>query len=95
MNRPPWEAALRDREVEQSWENFKGPFHRAQELMIPRSKKSGKEGKRLAWLSQDLLVKLKVKKTLAEAPSSGLPVPKSVPDLRFTFSPLELAQVLK
>jgi len=28
------------------------------------SKKSGKEGKRLAWLSQDLLAKLKVKREL-------------------------------
>lgn len=28
------------------------------ECLIPRSKKSGKEGKRLVWLSRDLLVKL-------------------------------------
>ncbi|KFW06482.1 hypothetical protein N327_08664, partial [Fulmarus glacialis] len=37
-------------------------FHRAQELSIPRCKKSGKEGKRPPRLSQDLLVKLKGKK---------------------------------
>jgi len=30
-----------------------------QELSIPTCKKSGKEGKRPAWLSRDLLVKLK------------------------------------
>jgi len=37
-------------------------FIRAQELSVPWCKKSGKEGKRPAWLSQDLLVKLKGKK---------------------------------
>jgi len=31
---------------------------------MPRSKKSGKEGKRPAWLSQDLLVKLKGRKEM-------------------------------
>ena len=31
---------------------------------IPRCKKSGKEGKKLAWLSRDLLVKLKGKKEM-------------------------------
>jgi len=41
------------------WQIFKDTFHRAQELSVPRCKKSGKEEKRLAWLSQDLLVKLK------------------------------------
>ena len=34
------------------------------QMEVPRSKKSGKEGKRLAWLRQDLLVKLKSKKKL-------------------------------
>ena len=32
-----------------------------QELSVPRCKKSGKEGKRPAWLSQHLLVKVKSK----------------------------------
>jgi len=35
-----------------------------QELSIPRCKKSGREGKRWPWLSQDLLIKLKGKKEL-------------------------------
>jgi len=61
-NKTPWETALRDKEVEQSWQIFKGTFHRAQELSTPRSKKSGKEGKTPAWLGQDLLIKLKGKK---------------------------------
>jgi len=35
-----------------------------QELSVPRCKKSGKEGKRPAWLCRDLLVKLKGKREL-------------------------------
>ncbi|GAB0186222.1 mitochondrial enolase superfamily member 1 [Grus japonensis] len=64
VNRTPWETALRDKGAEQSWQIFKDPFHRAQELSIPRCKKSGKEGKRPTWLSRDLLVKLKGKKEI-------------------------------
>jgi len=47
-----------------SWQIFKDSFHRVQELSVPGCKKSGKEGKRLTWLSQDLLVKLKSKREL-------------------------------
>jgi len=42
---------LRDKGAEQSWQIFKDAFHRAQELSVLRCKKSGKEGKRPAWLS--------------------------------------------
>jgi len=52
---------LRGRGPEQSWQIFKDVFHRAQELSVPRCKKSGKEGKRPAWLSSDMLAKLKSK----------------------------------
>ena len=45
----------------QIWQIFKEAFFRAQELSIPRYRKSGKEGKRLAWLNWDPLVKLKSK----------------------------------
>ncbi|KGL92594.1 hypothetical protein N301_15996, partial [Charadrius vociferus] len=64
VNRTPWETALRDKGAEQSWHIFKDAFLRDQELSIPRCKKPGKEGKRPAWLSQDLLVKLKGKKEM-------------------------------
>jgi len=56
--------ALGDRGAEQSWQIFKDVFCRAQEHLVPRCKKSGKEGKRLAWHSQDLLVQLKGKREL-------------------------------
>lgn len=56
-----WEAALRHKGVEDSWKILKEIFHRVQELTNPRSK-SGKEGKRPAQLSRNLLEKLKGKK---------------------------------
>ncbi|KAK4818978.1 hypothetical protein QYF61_022645 [Mycteria americana] len=48
INRTSWEMVLRDRGAEQI---FKDAFHRVQELLIPRCKKLGKDGKRLAWMS--------------------------------------------
>jgi len=59
VKRTPGETALRDKGADQSWQVFKDVFHKAQELSIPKYKKSGKEGKRPAWLNRDLLVKLK------------------------------------
>ena len=50
--------------MEQSWQIFKEAFLRAQEVSIPKCSKSGKEGKRLAWLNWDLLVKLESKKKM-------------------------------
>jgi len=64
VSRTLWETSLRDKGAEESWQIFKDAFHKAQELLIPRCKKSGKEGKKLSWLSQDLLVKLKGKKEM-------------------------------
>ncbi|KFR00437.1 hypothetical protein N306_00145, partial [Opisthocomus hoazin] len=61
VSRTPWETVLRDKGADQI---FKDTFHRAQELLIPRCKKSGKEGKRPARLSQDTLVKLTDKKKM-------------------------------
>jgi len=58
----PWETALRDKGEEQSWQIFQDTFRRVQELLMPRCKKSETDSKRLAWMSQDLLVKLKHKK---------------------------------
>ncbi|KFR00948.1 hypothetical protein Y956_13862, partial [Nipponia nippon] len=72
IKRTPWEMTLRDKGGQQSWQIFKDTFHRAQEVSIPRCKKSGKEGKRLAWLSHDLWVKLKGKKRLHRQWKKGL-----------------------
>ncbi|KFQ61696.1 hypothetical protein N334_12538, partial [Pelecanus crispus] len=64
VRRTQWETVLRDRGTEQSWQIFKDTFHRAQDLSVPKCKKSGKEGKRPAGLRRDLLVKLKSKREL-------------------------------
>ncbi|KFO70644.1 hypothetical protein N303_02774, partial [Cuculus canorus] len=62
--RTPWDVVLQDKGVEQSWKIFKEAFHRAQERSVPTCRKSGRKGKRAAWLSRDLLVKLKKKRKL-------------------------------
>ncbi|KFW92656.1 hypothetical protein N336_07629, partial [Phalacrocorax carbo] len=64
VTRTPWEMVLRDKGTEESWQIFKDAVHKAQELSVPRCKKSGKQGERPAWLSQDMLVKLKSKREL-------------------------------
>lgn len=59
-----WETALLGKGVEQSWHVFKDTFHKAQELVIPRHKKLGKEGKKPAWMIRELLVKQKGKEEM-------------------------------
>ncbi|KAK4816005.1 hypothetical protein QYF61_010873 [Mycteria americana] len=73
VSRTPWETFLRDKGGEQSWQIFKDACHRVQELSISRYKKTGKEGKRPAWLSRDLLVKLKGKKEMHRQWKQGHP----------------------
>ncbi|KFQ75881.1 hypothetical protein N337_12379, partial [Phoenicopterus ruber ruber] len=67
----PWENALRDKGAEQSWKLFKDIFLTAQELSIPTCNKSGKGGRRPAWLSKVLLVKLKHKKEMQKQWNQG------------------------
>jgi len=64
VNRTLWEIALRNKGAERSWQTFKDAFHRAQELLLPRCKKSGKECKRTAWMSGHQLIKLNEKKEM-------------------------------
>lgn len=49
----PRGTALRDKGEQQSWQICKDVHHRAQELMISRHKKSGKEDKSLARMRRD------------------------------------------
>ncbi|PKU44326.1 hypothetical protein llap_5378 [Limosa lapponica baueri] len=72
VNRTPWETALGDKEAGQSWQIFKDNPHRAQELSIPKCKKTGKEGKRPARISWDLLVKLMGKKEMHRQWKTGI-----------------------
>ncbi|KFQ53833.1 hypothetical protein N334_03108, partial [Pelecanus crispus] len=71
VRRTPWETVLGDRGREQSWQIFKDTFHSAQELSVRKCKTAGKEGKRPAWLSRDLLVKLKSKRELHRQRKQG------------------------
>ncbi|KFQ27244.1 hypothetical protein N331_08889, partial [Merops nubicus] len=71
LNRTPWEAVLRDKGTEQSWQIHKEAFHRVQELSKPMCRKSGKKRKRLAWLSHKLLVELKNKVKLHKQLKQG------------------------
>lgn len=57
-----WDAVLKDKDVEESWLLFEHAFLRAQELFIPVNTKAGRGGRKPAWLSKDLLGKLKAKK---------------------------------
>ena len=74
VNKIPWETALKDEGAEQSWQIFKETFLRAQKLFIPSCRQPGKEGKRLTWLTQDLLVKLKSKNRM----EAGMGIPGGV-----------------
>ena len=44
----PWNAVLKDKDVEESWLLFKDAFLRAQELSVPLNKKVGRGGRKLA-----------------------------------------------
>ena len=50
-----WDAVIKDKDVEESWLLFKDAFLRAQELSVPLNKKAGRVGRKLTWLSKDLL----------------------------------------
>ena len=61
INRTSWKNVLMGKGAEQSWHIFKEAFLSLQELSIPSCNKSGKQGKRMAWLNRGLLIKLKSK----------------------------------
>lgn len=56
-----WETALRDKRANDSWEIFKDISLKVHELSILTCKKLDRGGRRLAWLSQELLAKMKHK----------------------------------
>lgn len=62
MDESPWDTVLRgDAGFGQSWQLFKDIFLRAQELSVPICGKSGREGRKQAWLNEDLLLKFRQK----------------------------------
>jgi len=58
----PQVRTLQGRGVQESWPLFKHHFLHAQDQCIPMSRKPSKGGRRPAWMSKELLVKLKWKR---------------------------------
>jgi len=58
----PWVRALEGRRVQESWSLFQDHFFHALDQCIPLSEKSSKGGRRPAWKSKELLVKLRGKR---------------------------------
>ena len=56
------ETVLRDKGTEQSWQHSKYALLKIQEFSIPQNKKSGRQDRKTAWLSKDLLLRLRGKK---------------------------------
>ena len=54
----------RDIGTEQTWQLFKDTYLRIQRLSLTQHLKSSKGGRRPAWLSKDLMGKLRVKKEM-------------------------------
>ncbi|KFZ57322.1 hypothetical protein N321_09184, partial [Antrostomus carolinensis] len=67
----PWiRGVLEGKEAQESWLTFKYLFLQAQVLCIP--KKSGKSGRKPAWMSKELMEKLKGKREVYEMWKKGL-----------------------
>lgn len=64
VNEMPWETVLKDTGPDPSWQHSQAIFLRAQELTIMMCRKSCQAGKKIAWLSKDLLLKLRGKKKM-------------------------------
>jgi len=59
-----WESVLMDMGTEQNWKLFKDTFLKAKQLSIPQHKITRRRGKKTAWLSKDVLIKLRKKKNM-------------------------------
>ena len=64
FSRVPWDSAVEGSGVHECWSVFKKHLLEVQEQAIPLCHKSGKQGRRPAWLSRELLVELQRKKEL-------------------------------
>jgi len=67
----PWVKALEGSGLQESWSLFKHHFLHTQDRCIPMSKKSSKGGRRPAWMSKQVLAKLKWKKKVCRMRKEG------------------------
>ncbi|GAB0206526.1 hypothetical protein GRJ2_003118200 [Grus japonensis] len=72
LGRIPWVRALEGRGAQESWSIFKHHFLQAQDRCIPKNRKSSKGGRTPAWMSKELLEKLKGKKEVYRMWKKGL-----------------------
>ncbi|GAB0207304.1 hypothetical protein GRJ2_003196000 [Grus japonensis] len=72
LGRIPWVRALEGRGVQESWSIFKHHFLLAQDQCILKNRKTSKGGRRPAWMSKELLEKLKGKKEVYRMWKKGL-----------------------
>ncbi|GAB0204057.1 hypothetical protein GRJ2_002871300 [Grus japonensis] len=72
LGRIPWVRALEGKGVQEIWSIFKHHFLQAQDRRIPKNRKSSKGGRRPAWMSKELLEKLKGKKEVYRMWKKGM-----------------------
>uniref|UniRef100_A0A8C0A0D2 Reverse transcriptase domain-containing protein n=1 Tax=Anas zonorhyncha TaxID=75864 RepID=A0A8C0A0D2_9AVES len=61
VSKVPWEAALEGLDVHQCWSFFKRCLLEAQDQAIPKYRKSGRRGRRPAWLTRNILMEIRRK----------------------------------
>ncbi|RMC06735.1 hypothetical protein DUI87_16181 [Hirundo rustica rustica] len=64
IQRVPWEAALKNKGVQERWMCFKTETLRAQEQTVPVCRKTSQRGKCPAWMGKEVLKELKNKKRM-------------------------------
>ncbi|GAB0181788.1 mitochondrial enolase superfamily member 1 [Grus japonensis] len=72
LGRISWVRALEGKEAQETWSIFKHHFLQAQNRCILKNKKSSKRGQIPAWMSKELLEKLKGKKEVYSMWKKGL-----------------------
>lgn len=68
----PWARVLEGKGACESWLAFKWLFFQAQDRCVPVTKKSGKGARRPAWMSKELMCKLRGKKKVHDMWKKGL-----------------------
>ncbi|NXQ07519.1 LIN1 transcriptase, partial [Vidua macroura] len=64
IQRVPWEAALKNKGVQEKWACFKTEILRAQEQTVPVCQKTSRQGKRPACMGKEVLKELKNKRRM-------------------------------
>ncbi|KAK4820048.1 hypothetical protein QYF61_017894 [Mycteria americana] len=71
VKRVPWEAALMGKGVQEGWTFFKEEVLKAQEQAVPRCQKTGRQGRRPAWLTRELWLELRRKRRVYDLWKKG------------------------